>query len=254
MTHPPRILIVDDDPIITRLLATMLQKKRFNVVGTVTSGEEAIIKSAELNPDLVMMNTNLSGALDGIDAAYYIFQLFHCPILFITEIPDEKRLERVKYAEPYGIIFKPFTEIEITTNVDLAIYNHGNRPNSPEQYPVGDPKKIMDVLDGIFIMDKRGRIIFFNTYATWLLDIPAGQIMMKHWREVLMLINATTHEEIKDPVSDAINHLAGVFYDTYTAMVTTTSKCRQVKVAVRPILDTHGKLLAAIMSIKEKSP
>ena len=50
--------------------------------------------------------------------------------------------------------------------------------------------------------------------------------MMKHWREVLMLINATTHEEIKDPVSDAINHLAGVFYDTYTAMVTTTSKCR----------------------------
>ena len=141
MTHPPRILIVDDDPIITRLLATMLQKKRFNVVGTVTSGEEAIIKSAELNPDLVMMNTNLSGALDGIDAAYYIFQLFHCPILFITEIPDEKRLERVKYAEPYGIIFKPFTEIEITTNVDLAIYNHGNRPNSPEHTPWATRKR-----------------------------------------------------------------------------------------------------------------
>jgi CheY-like chemotaxis protein len=253
MTPPPRILIVDDDPIITRLLATMLQK-RCNVVGTVTSGEEAIIKSAELNPNLVMMNTNLSGALDGIDAAYYIFQLFHCPIIFITETSDEKQLERIKYSQPYGIIFRPFTAIEILTNVDLAIYNHSNRPNSTEQYPVGNPKKIMDLLEGIFILDKRGRIIFFNTYAKWLVDIPAGQILMKHWREVLMLINDTTQEELKDPVADAINHLAGVFYDTYTAMVTTTSKRRQVNVAVRPILDTHGKLLAAVMSIKEKTP
>ncbi len=231
----------------------MLHKRGYNVVGIVTSGDEALIKTVELNPDLVMMGTNLSGVMDGIEAAHYLFQLFHCPVLFITGSLDEKLLERVKYSQPYGIIFTPFTEIEISTNVDLAIYNHSNRPRGPELYPAGDPKKIMDMLEAVLLVDKRGRIIFFNTYATWLIDIPPGRILMKHWREVLMLINETTKEELKDPIADAINYLSGVFYDTYTAMVTTTSKQRQVKVAVRPILDTRGKLLAVIMSIKEKS-
>jgi hypothetical protein len=172
----------------------------------------------------------------------------------ITEISDEKRLERVRHSQSYGIVFKPFTVIEISTSVDLAITNHSNRSNGPEQYPVGDPKKLMDLPEALLLMDKRGWNIFFNTYATWLIDITAGQILMKHWRDVLMRINDMTQEELKDPVADAINQLSGVFYDTYTAMVTTTSKRRQVNVAVRPILDTHGKFLAAPMSIKEKPP
>ncbi|MFA4823568.1 MAG: response regulator [Methanoregula sp.] len=254
MASIPRIMIVDDDTIITHLISIMLQKKGYNVVGTVTSGAEAIGKSVELNPDLVIMDVNMPGAMDGLEAAQYIFQLFRYPVVIITGLSDEKRLERVRHSHSYGIVFKPFTAIEISTSVDLAITNHSNQPGGPEQYPVGDPKKLMDLPEGIFIIDKRGRIIFFNTYATWLVDIPAGQILMKHWRDVLMLINDTTQEELKDPIADAINHLAGVFYDTYTAMVTTTSKRRQVKVAVRPILDTHGKLLAALMSIREKSP
>ncbi|MGB7789124.1 response regulator [Methanoregula sp.] len=254
MVSTPRILIVDDDAIITHVLSTMLQKRGYTIAGTASSGAEAIMKSAELMPDLVMMDVNLSGAMDGMDAAHYIFQLFHCPLIFITGISDEKQLERVKYSQPYGIIFKPFTAIEISTNVDLAIYNHSNRPSGPEQYPAGDPKKIMELLEAILIMDKRGRIIFFNPYAAWLLDIPANRILMKHWRDVLMLINEQTEEQLKDPVTDAANQMAGIFHDSNTAMVTTTSKRRKVKVSVRPVLDTRGKFLAVFMSIKEKSP
>jgi CheY-like chemotaxis protein len=245
-------MIVDDDTIIIHLITTMLQKKGYNVIGSVTTGEEAIGKAAELNPDLVIMDMNMPGAMDGLEAAHYIFQLFRYPVLIITGIQDEKRLEQVRHSQSYGIIFKPFSVIEISTSVDLAITNHSNLPKGPEQYPVGDPKKIMDLPEGILIIDKRGRIIFFNTYARWLVDIPDEQILMKHWRDVLMLINETTREELKDPITDAINHMTGVYYDTYTAMVTTTSKQRQVKVVVRPILDTGGKILAALMSIKEK--
>ena len=252
MTTIPRILIVDDDAIISHLISTMLQKKGYNVVGIVTTGEEAVGKSAELNPDLVIMDINMPGAMDGLEAAQYIYRLFNYPVLIITGITDEKRLGQVRYSHSCGIVFKPFTATEISTNVDLAITNHSSRPGGKEKSLVGDPKKIMDLPEGILIMDKHGRIIFFNTFATWLIDIPAAQILMKRWRDVMMLINDTTQEELKDPVADAVNHLAGVFYDTYTAMVTTTCKRRHVKVAVRPILDADGKLFAAQMSIKEK--
>jgi two-component system, response regulator PdtaR len=254
MPPAPRILIVDDDTIITHLISTMLQKKGYNVVGIVDTGEEAVGKSAELNPDLVIMDVNLSGSMDGMDAAHYIFQLFHYPIIFITGIMEEEKLDRIKYSQPYGIIFKPFTAIEISTNVDLALYNHSNRVKLLGGYPAGEPRKLMEALEAIIITDTRGRIIFFNTYASWFIDLPADQILMRHWREVLMLINDQTDEQLKDPVDEAAHQMAGIIYDANTAMVTTTSKRRKVGVSVRPVKDDHDNLIGVIMSIKEKSP
>jgi two-component system, response regulator PdtaR len=253
---PPllRILIVDDDPIIPHLISTMLQKKGYVIAGIVTTGEEAVIKSAELSPDLVIMDVNLSGLMDGMDAAHYIFQLFHLPILFITGISEEERLERVKCSRPYGIVFKPFTAIEISTSVDLAIYNHTNRTGDPDRFPAGDPKKMMDMLEAIILMDKQGRIIFFNTYAAWFMDVPPEKILMKHWRDVLMLINDQNDEQLKDPVEEAARNMTGVVHESGTAVVTTTGKRRMARVSVRPVMDDHDRFLAVMMAIKEKSP
>jgi len=254
MLPNPRILIVDDDPIITHLVSTMLQKKGYVIAGVVATGEEAVVKAAELDPVLVIMDVNLSGAMDGMDAAHYIFQLFHYPIIFITGISEEERLERVKYSRPYGIIFKPFTAIEISTSVDLAIYNHASRPKDAEQFPAGDPKKMMDMLEAVILTDKQGRIIFCNTYAAWFIDIPLEQILMRHWRDVLMLINDQNDEQLKDPVAEAARNMTGTVHDANTAVVTTTCKRRKSRVSVRPIKDDHDRFLAVLMSIKEKSP
>lgn len=254
MASPPRILIVDDDSIITHLIATMLQKKGYTIIGVVTTGEEAVVKAAELYPDLVIMDVNLSGAMDGMDAAHFIFQLFHCPIIFITGISDEARLEKVKYSRPYGIIFKPFTVIEISTNVELALFNHNNRPGNLNVFPAGDPKKLADLLEAIILTDRQGRIIYYNNYAAWFVDIPAEKVLMKHWRDVLMLINDQNGEQLKDPVTDAVKNQTGTVYDANTAVVTTTGKRRKVRVSVRPVKDDHDRFLAVLLSIKEKTP
>lgn len=254
MPQNPRIMIVDDDPIIVHLVSTMLQKKGYVIAGVVTTGEESVVKVAELNPDLVIMDISLPGAMDGTDAAHYIFQLFHYPILFITGISEEDRLGRIKYSRPYGIIFKPFTAIEITTSVDLALYNHASRTGTHEKFPAGDPRKIMDQLEAIVLTDKEGRIIFYNTYAAWFMDIPPGKILMTRWRDVMMFINDQTGEELRDPVAEAARQLAGTVYDTGTAVVTTTCKRRKARVSVRPVMDDHNRFLAVLISIKEKSP
>jgi hypothetical protein len=86
------------------------------------------------------MDIRLSGKMDGMDATYYIFQLFHYPIIFMTSISDEKLLKRVKYSKPYGIIFKPFAHIEKSTSIDLALYNHCYRTNHQVLHPIDNPK------------------------------------------------------------------------------------------------------------------
>jgi CheY-like chemotaxis protein len=252
MSPVPRILIVDDDSVITHLISLMLQKKGYNIVGKISSGEEAVLKSADLNPDLVIMDISLSGQMDGVAAARYIFQLFKFPIIFITGTDDEKLLDDARYSQPYGIIFKPFMDIELKTNVDLAIYNHSIRKSTLDTYPVGEPDKIMGVNEVILVMDKNGRIIFFNPYTAWFIDLPESEILMSYWREVLMLINDQSGEELKDPIYEVAQQSAVVMYDSNTAVVTKSGKRRKAGVLVQPIKDDCGKLLALSMKIKEK--
>jgi two-component system, response regulator PdtaR len=252
MSHPPRILIVDDDSVITQLIAIMLQNKGYNVVGKISSGEEAVIKSADLNPDLIIMDIRLSGLMNGITAAYTIFQLFHFPIIFITGTDDEKILEPAKFSQPYGIVFKPFTELELTSNVDLALYNHEIRKKTLSRFPIGEPDKIMGTNEVLIVMDVRGRIIFLNPYAVWFIDLQKEQILMKYWRDVLMLINDQTGEELEDPVTEVVRQMAVVRYDSNSAVVTTTGKRRKAGISLQPVMDDRDKLFALMMKIREK--
>ena len=113
---------------------------------------------------------------------------------------------------------------------------------------------MMDMLEAVILMDKQGRIIFFNTYAAWFMDIPPEKILMKHWRDVLMLINDQNDEPLKDPVEEAARNMTGVVHESNTAVVTTTGKRRKARVSVRPVMDDHDRFLAVMMAIKEKSP
>ena len=64
-----RILIVDDHDLVREGIRTMLeQESGFEVVGEVGDGQEAVRKTLELEPDVVLMDVNLPGGLGGLEA------------------------------------------------------------------------------------------------------------------------------------------------------------------------------------------
>ncbi|MDD1671324.1 MAG: response regulator, partial [Methanomicrobiales archaeon] len=60
------ILIVEDDFVIAKVLAESLQELGYQVAGIVSTGEEAVERSAKVHPDLVLMDIRLKGEMDGI--------------------------------------------------------------------------------------------------------------------------------------------------------------------------------------------
>ncbi len=64
-----RILIVEDENITATSLKNILTRLGYNVSGTVASGEKALQKVDERLPDLVLMDINLAGDLNGIETA-----------------------------------------------------------------------------------------------------------------------------------------------------------------------------------------
>ncbi|WP_341738962.1 EAL domain-containing protein [Microcoleus sp. CAWBG640] len=119
-----KILIVEDESIIAEDLFDSLTSLGYQVTAIVYSGEEAIIAASEVRPDLVLMDVNLQGEIDGITAAEKIRSRFQIPVIYLTAYADENTLRRVNSTKPFGCIIKPFEEKNLHTTIQIALHRH----------------------------------------------------------------------------------------------------------------------------------
>jgi len=119
-----RILVVEDDSIIVMELEDRLYSLGYVVCANTAYGEEAIEKAAELGPDLVLMDIQLKGAMDGIQAATEIRERYDIPVVYLTAYADSNTLQRAQATEPYSYIIKPFEERELQIAIEMALYKH----------------------------------------------------------------------------------------------------------------------------------
>ena len=66
--RPVRVLLVDDDPDFLQALAASIAEPEIAIVGMATSGEEALERLEELQPDLVVLDLLMPG-MGGVEAA-----------------------------------------------------------------------------------------------------------------------------------------------------------------------------------------
>jgi len=117
-----KILIVDDEAIITMQLEERLTAMGYTVAGMAASGEESIEKARQLQPDLILMDIVMPGKINGIEAAKVIGSEFHIPVVFVTAYADDEIIEKAKSVRPYGYIVKPFNELEIKAAIEVALF------------------------------------------------------------------------------------------------------------------------------------
>jgi PAS domain S-box-containing protein len=117
-----RILIVEDEIIIAEHLARNLIDLGFEVAAKVTTGEAAIDKAGELQPDLILMDIRLRGTMDGIEAGSKISDKYGTPLIFITAYADDELIERAKFVMPYGYLIKPIQKGALKANVEMALF------------------------------------------------------------------------------------------------------------------------------------
>jgi AmiR/NasT family two-component response regulator len=122
MTEKIRILIVEDEALVGEDLRGMLLGFGYEILGVTGTGEGAIALAGETRPDLILMDINLSGAMDGITAGGEIRSRWGIPIIYGTAFATPEIIERAKKTVPSGYILKPFNEQQIQTTVEIALY------------------------------------------------------------------------------------------------------------------------------------
>ena len=119
-----KILIVEDESIIAEDISDSLISLGYRITDIVYSGEEAIQSATRLRPDLVLMDVNLQGEIDGITAAEEIRSRFQIPVVYLSAYADENTLRRVNSTKPFGYIVKPFEEKNLHTTIQIALHRH----------------------------------------------------------------------------------------------------------------------------------
>jgi CheY-like chemotaxis protein len=121
-----KILIVEDEIIIAIDLKIRLEDLGYHVPGIAINGRDAIKKTGEKNPDIILMDILLNGETDGIEVAQQIRNQYNIPIIYLTGSQNDSLLEMSKITEPYVYINKPFDNTEIENAIQLAVSKTNN--------------------------------------------------------------------------------------------------------------------------------
>jgi PAS domain S-box-containing protein len=122
ITKNGHVLIVEDESVNAAVIEHQLKKLGYSVAGIAISGEEALQLARKARPDLVLMDIQLEGRIDGVEAAIAIRQEMGIPVVYLTGNSDEQTIERARTTEAFGYLHKPFQEREVHSTLQLALH------------------------------------------------------------------------------------------------------------------------------------
>ncbi|WP_296701990.1 ATP-binding protein [Algoriphagus sp.] len=117
-----KILIVEDDSVSALLLKKALEKNNHDIIGIADSGEKALDILEENMVDIVMMDINLAGELDGIKTTEIVNEKYDIPVVYLSASSDAETLNKVVGTNPSAYVIKPFNIRELNMVIELAIF------------------------------------------------------------------------------------------------------------------------------------
>jgi PAS domain S-box-containing protein len=242
------VLIVDDDLIIANLIEMRLKKLGYNVVGITGSGKEAISLAASSNPDVIIMDINIKGEIDGIETANRIIRESDIPVVYLTGDQDPKTFERAKATDDCEYLVKPFKDLDLSIGVELAIYKHALNAGARKQQEYYH-KIFRSFTEGIITTDTSGFIVYMNPVASQLVGQNASVSQKSHIREVVKIVSRTTGRAIENPVDRVMKDKESAGIPEDAVLVTRDSGKIPVKGCVAPIREEDGTISGIMLVI-----
>jgi diguanylate cyclase (GGDEF)-like protein/PAS domain S-box-containing protein len=245
-----RILVVEDEVIIALDIQRTLIRMGYAVPEFVTSAESALEHIGTLQPDLVLMDIHLSGAMDGIAAADEIRRQHALPVVFLTAHSDEATLNRAKITEPYGYVLKPFEERELQIAIDIALYRH-NAEMKLRQMERWLGTTLESLGDGVVATRLDGHITFMNRMAEVLTGWPQPEALGRPFGEVLRLIYQTTGAPVDNLAERVLENGLIIDLSPDTALINREGTEIPVDKSAAPIRDESGNATGIVIVFRE---
>lgn len=116
-----KILIVEDEVISALDMQLTLEDFGYERAFLATTGEEAVMLAGKENLLVVLMDINIGGAMDGIEAAEVIRAIQGIPVIFMTGYSDDEMIAKARHINPVAILSKPLDSRMLESAVRAAL-------------------------------------------------------------------------------------------------------------------------------------
>jgi len=140
------ILIVEDEPIIAKLIEQQLIDDDHTIAGIAHDGETALEMIKDHKPALILLDIKIEGTLDGVRLAEIINAEYDIPFIFLTAYSNTSTLHRAKASCPCGYVVKPHKAADLYSAIAIGMYNYRNRKSKNELTLEGVNNLAMDPL------------------------------------------------------------------------------------------------------------
>ncbi len=161
MVFPKNIVIVEDETITQRYLQDIFAQYDVNVSGCFDNAADTIEALKSIACDMLLMDINIKGSVDGIQLAKNILKTFDIPIIFITAHNDDETFQEVLELSPYGFIEKPFSKKDIVFTLQLAYQRYLSREKKSEPEPVNQPREYL-ILNEHYAYSRVLKILYYD--------------------------------------------------------------------------------------------
>ena len=181
-----KILIVEDKKSVAENVETRIKELGYTVCAVVATGAQAVEKAAEMHPDIVLIDIELEGEINGIEAAERIRNCLYIPTIYLVNYPlraflrKEDLLKRAEITNPFEYIPQPYGKRRLYMNIESALYQHKMEANKQHL-----TKILSGISDAAIATDNKGLITFMNPVAETLTGWEMEEVSGKHVADML---------------------------------------------------------------------
>lgn len=179
----PKILVVEDEVIIGLDLQKKLESLGYVVPNPIQYGEDLLGAVVRENPLLILMDVNLKGELNGLDAGRLVKEQYDIPIIFLTAYADDETFAEAKKLNPHAFIQKPVSFENLRLSIEVALYKTRIDRElllSEERY-----RRIFEnSIAGIFQSTAEGQFIRVNQAFAHILGYPTPALLLERVTDI----------------------------------------------------------------------
>lgn len=245
-----QILIVEDEIIVAKNLQDRLENMGYVVTAIASSGEEAIEKATQTQPDLILMDIKLEGDVDGIEVAQYIRDRFGIPVVYLTAYATEDILQRAKITEPFGYILKPFEIKELHATIEMALYKYEMERKLKESKQ-WFATTLRCIGDAVIATNTRGWVIFMNPVAEALTGWTQEEAYGRELTEIFPVLDKEAGLVRENLARRVLQEGVIVNLSNSTVLISRDGTEIFIDDTVAPIRDEQGKIIGVVLVFQD---
>ncbi|MEA4962444.1 GGDEF domain-containing response regulator [Lutispora sp.] len=221
------ILLVEDSRLSSKIISDSLIENGYKVE-IVDTGEAAVKKACNSLTDLIIMDIELAGCMNGIVAAHKILERMDIPIVFLTGNASKEIFQELTTVQAYGFVLKGTNGFSLLSTIEMALTLHeekkqtkvyNNELTKAHEELEASRKEYLELAEnapvGILKCDNNGNIIFVNQSALEILGSPSAEETKKiNIFTIPALVHCGLSDQLKKCMMDNVHGIYEMNYES----------------------------------------